>query len=156
MFEYLMGGEIFFCVSNWQHFHAFPATRQMAKWTLHRLWARYQLLVGISALHANFADVCIIYGLPVRPCDGSTKPLIFLWPSQVALLFPGQGSQYVKMMGTVKDMPAVKEIWDCQLQLPIIQVRNAFVQNHVNVAFLVSIQRHWEFHSLCTTRQFLF
>ena len=74
----------------------------MAKWTLHRLWARYQLLVGISALHTNFADVCIIYGiygLPVCPCDGSTKPLIFLWPSQVALLFPGQGSQYVKMMG---------------------------------------------------------
>lgn len=115
----------------------------MAKWTLHRLWARYQLLVGISD-HFGIAHkfcgcmyyIYIIYGLPVCPCDGSTKPLIFLWPSQVALLFPGQGSQYVKMMGTVKDMPAVKEIWDCQLQLPIIQVRNAFVQNHVNVAFL--------------------
>ena len=56
---------------------------------------------------------------------------MFLWfkplPSKVALLFPGQGSQYVKMMGNVKDMPAVKEIWDYQLQLPIIQVRNAFV-----------------------------
>jgi len=30
----------------------------------------------------------------------------------VALLFPGQGSQYVKMMANVKDMPAVKEMLD--------------------------------------------
>ena len=29
--------------------------------------------------------------------------------SKVALLFPGQGSQYVKMMANVKDMPAVKD-----------------------------------------------
>lgn len=28
----------------------------------------------------------------------------------IALLFPGQGSQYVKMLGTVKDLPAVKEM----------------------------------------------
>ena len=31
--------------------------------------------------------------------------------SKVALLFPGQGSQYVKMMANVKDMPAVKDKW---------------------------------------------
>lgn len=31
-------------------------------------------------------------------------------PLPIGLLFPGQGSQYVKMMSTVKDMPAVKDI----------------------------------------------
>lgn len=30
----------------------------------------------------------------------------------VGLLFPGQGSQYVKMMSTVKDIPAVKDMLD--------------------------------------------
>ena len=29
--------------------------------------------------------------------------------AKVGLLFPGQGSQYVKMMAGVKDIPAVKE-----------------------------------------------
>merc|ERR1712032_1577168 len=33
-------------------------------------------------------------------------------PLPIALLFPGQGSQYVKMMANVKDMPAVKEMLD--------------------------------------------
>merc|ERR1719414_1558771 len=31
-------------------------------------------------------------------------------PLPVALFFPGQGSQYVKMMEGVKDMPAVKDM----------------------------------------------
>jgi len=31
-------------------------------------------------------------------------------PLPVALLFPGQGSQYIKMMSNVKDIPAVKEM----------------------------------------------
>merc|ERR1719210_1531703 len=31
-------------------------------------------------------------------------------PLPVGLLFPGQGSQYVKMMSTVKDLPAVQEM----------------------------------------------
>eukprot|EP00435_Cladocopium_sp_Y103_P032606 s3782_g8.t1 len=53
--------------------------------------------------------------------DGQVEPAQAVGSLPVALLFPGQGSQYVKMMGNVKDMPAVKEIWDCQLQLPIIQ-----------------------------------
>jgi len=33
-------------------------------------------------------------------------------PLPIALLFPGQGSQYVKMLDGVKDMPAVKEMLD--------------------------------------------
>jgi len=33
-------------------------------------------------------------------------------PLPVALFFPGQGSQYVKMMTNVKDIPAVKEMLD--------------------------------------------
>ena len=37
--------------------------------------------------------------------------------SKVALLFPGQGSQYVKMMANVKDMPAVKDKWLCYIML---------------------------------------
>lgn len=49
----------------------------------------------------------------VKPeADGQVDPAQAMGSLPVALLFPGQGSQYVKMMGTVKDMPAVKEMLD--------------------------------------------
>jgi len=40
-----------------------------------------------------------------RPAAKSSQP-----PLPVALLFPGQGSQYVKMLSDVKDLPVVKDM----------------------------------------------
>eukprot|EP00913_Durusdinium_trenchii_P010976 g10302.t1 len=40
---------------------------------------------------------------PAAGANGSTQPL-------AALLFPGQGSQYVKMLSEVKDLPSVQEM----------------------------------------------
>merc|ERR1711933_359637 len=40
-----------------------------------------------------------------RPALGAGEPSL-----PVGLLFPGQGSQYVKMMSTVKDIPKVQEM----------------------------------------------
>ncbi|CAE7246554.1 Mcat [Symbiodinium sp. KB8] len=55
--------------------------------------------------------------LPTRPAPAQASPAALPPPSggssaslPVALLFPGQGSQYVKMMAGVKDLPAVKEM----------------------------------------------
>jgi len=46
---------------------------------------------------------------PVAPPPSKVGP-DDLEPLPVALFFPGQGSQYVKMMAGVKDMPAVQEM----------------------------------------------
>jgi len=42
----------------------------------------------------------------LKPLPSGDKPL------PVAIMFPGQGSQYVKMLEGVKDMPAVKDMLD--------------------------------------------
>jgi len=52
-----------------------------------------------------FEDLEAVKAPKAKPAAPSGPP-----PLPIGLLFPGQGSQYVKMMESVKDMPAVKEM----------------------------------------------
>ncbi|CAK9045246.1 Malonyl-CoA-acyl carrier protein transacylase, partial [Durusdinium trenchii] len=54
-------------------------------------------------LGARSSDLTELEAPPAAGANGSTQPL-------AALLFPGQGSQYVKMLSEVKDLPSVQEM----------------------------------------------
>lgn len=68
--------------------------------------------VAVKVASEEFAKIssrdvpegCIINEMPEEPALPDFEPL------PIALLFPGQGSQYVKMLEMVKDIPRVKEM----------------------------------------------
>merc|ERR1711904_463106 len=49
-------------------------------------------------------------GPSAGPAPAATPALTGEPPLPIGLMFPGQGSQYVKMLTGVKDLPAVKEM----------------------------------------------
>lgn len=53
---------------------------------------------------------CLTAGSAAVPVDGASESPVTKGHLPVALLFPGQGSQYVKMLAGVKDLPAVQAL----------------------------------------------